>query len=255
MRKALVFALMLACCVVAVAQAPAGQPNVCMIIVIHIKPGSEMQYTAGHIRHIAWHKTQKDTWTWFTDDIASGPDTGAQLAGTCGHRWSDFGPDREKFMAADMTDVEKNILPYVAGAQVSYWAFRPDLSRDTTPEGQNPPVPYDTVTHFFLHPGGGTAFTDGIKKINEGAQKTSYGTPGRIYQLINGGEGPHFVLVAPRKSLADLQPQDKTLDQMMTEAFGDEGKTTLESFRKSYHRVVTELLHSRPDLSYMPAGK
>ena len=254
MRTVLVFALMLACCVATVAQAPAG-PNVCMIILIHPKPGSEMQYTAGHIRHIAWHKTQKDTWTWFTNDVSTGPDTGAQLAGSCGHHWSDFGPEREKFMAADLADVEKNILPYVSNSQVSYWSFRPDLSRDNSPEGQNPPAPYLSVTHFFLRPDGITAFTDSIKKVNEGAQKSNHGTPGRIYQLINGGEGPHFVLVVPRKSLADLQPPDKTLDQMMADAFGDEGKSTMDSLRKSYHRVVTELLHSRPDLSYTPAGK
>jgi hypothetical protein len=110
----------------------------------------------------------------------------------------------------------------MAGSEQSYYRYRSDLSQ--SPE-TFPPAPLISVTHFMLDPSGVNDFTEGIKKVNEGIKKTNFPQSGnsRWYQLVNGGEGPHFVLVGDRAAWTNFQPPtDKTLDSMMEEAFGKE---------------------------------
>ena len=47
----------------------------------------------------------------------------------------------------------------------------------------------------------------------------------------------------------------KTVDDDMTEAYGDQGATTLMTLRKAYYGTDSELLHYRPDLNSMAPGK
>ena len=92
--------------------------------------------------------------------------------------------------------------------------------------------------------------------MNEGINKTNFPQAGasRWYQLVNGGESPHFVLVA---SWANFQPPtDKTLDAMMEEACGKEqGAAILSSLRKAVRSSLSEALQYRPDLSHIAVGK
>src|SRR5262249_39421430 len=95
-------------------------------------------------------------------------------------------------------------------------------------------------------------------KINEGIKKTSYPQPGPSgwFQLVNGGEGPLFILVGGRPSWEAFAPNEKTLDAMMEEAYGKEqGAAILASGRKAIRSTRTETLKYRPDLSYVPAAK
>jgi hypothetical protein len=58
--------------------------------------------------------------------------------------------------------------------------------------------------------------------------------------------------VQERKSIAEMAgTTTKTLDELMKEAYGDEGSTSLMTLRKAYYRTESQLLHYRPDLSYM----
>jgi len=93
---------------------------------------------------------------------------------------------------------------------------------------------------------GGYEIIAGFDKTN-----TPRGTA-NFYSLVSGGTGPEMVLVQDRKSIGDLAgPSPKTLDQMMQEAYGRDGATTLTTLRKAYYRTYTELLRYRSDLSYM----
>ena len=79
----------------------------------------------------------------------------------------------------------------------------------------------------------------------------------RWYQLVNGGEGRHFVLVGDRANWASFQlPTDKTLDSMMEEAYGKEqAGAILSALRKAVRSISTEALQYRPDLSYIATPK
>lgn len=229
------------------AQSPA---SVCEIHVNKLKPGMTSQYEQARAKHMAWHKSQNDSWSWAVWEITTGENTGNYLVGTCGHEWKDF-DGRDKFQVADSANANSTIGPYLAAETMAYYVQRTDLGPATSP---GPPPPYLHVLHFFVKPEGVNDFTDAVKKVGAGIAKTNF-PAGRVnwYSLASGGRGPEFVLVFEYKSIAEMQGPGKTLDAMMQEAYGEQGAAVLATLRKAYYSTYSELLHFRPDLSYMPA--
>ena len=242
-------ALCLALVLPAMAQMTSSM-NICTINVERPKPGMSAQYEAGRKKHMAWHKMQKDTWTWNVWAVTTGESTGSYLVGSCNHAWRDY-DGRDKFEAADTANHALTVGPTVAGGTTSYYALRRDLSLNTDPLN----APYLGVVHFMLHPDSVNAFTEAIRKVSDAIRKTNYpAPPSQWYQLANGGEGPHFVLVQSRANMAAMQPPEKSLDEMMTEVYGKEqGPAILGNLRRSIRSQSSELLQYRKDLSYEPA--
>ncbi len=240
----------------AVIPAWAQQPGkLAEIHINRIKPGMTQQYEAGRKKHMAWHKGQNDAWSWYTWAVVTGQGTGSYVIGTFEHNWKDL-DGREKFTPADSADAQANMGSYLAGEEQSYYFFRDDMS--LVPQAF-PPAPLISITHFMLNPDGANDFVAAVKKVNDGIKKTNYPLAGanRWYQLVNGGEGPHFVLVGDRANWGSFQPPtDKTLDSMMEEAYGKEqGAAILNSLRKAIRSIYTEALQYRPDLSYVASSK
>jgi hypothetical protein len=238
--------------VMAQAQSPGG---IGVINFQHPKPGMAKQYEAARKKHMAWHKSQKDAWAWFTWEVTSGEETGTYLTGSFGHAWKDF-DDRVTFDKADDIDIAATVTPTLAHSTLSYFQERTDLSLSpsVTP-GSTPPAMLQ-LGFYLLRTDGVNDFVDSVKKINEGIKKTNYAQtgPSHWYQLVNGGEGPFFVLVSDRANWAAFQPNAKTLDAMMEEAYGKEqGAAILATLRKSFRSVHTSAHTYRPDLSYIPA--
>ena len=230
----------------------AQQPSsVVEISFLQPKPGMTRAYEAGRKKHMAWHKSQKDTWSWFTWEVVSGEGTGSYITGTFQHAWKDF-DGREKFTQADSVDFEANVGASVAHSSTRYYVQRADISLSTA--ASLSPAPMTAVTVFALKAESVNEFVEAVKKINEGIKKTNYpqAGPNRWYQLLNGGEGPQFVLVSDRANWAAFQPNEKTLDAMMEEAYGKEqGAAILASLRKGIRSTTTQANKYRPDLSYV----
>ena len=220
-----------------------------------VKPGMTQQYEAGRKKHMAWHRSQKDAWSWYTWEVLTGDATGSYVVGTFQHHWEDF-DGRDKFNEADGVDAQANMGASLASSPMSYYRYREDLS--SGPEILPPPTKVISITHFMVKPEGINDFIDGVKKVGEALKKTNTQMSGAThwYQLTNGGEGPHFVLVGDRANWASFQPpSDKTLDAIMEEAYGKEqGAAIMVAFRKAYRTAYSEILQYRPDLSYV-AGK
>jgi len=240
----------------AVAQMQGGP--VTRVYVNRVKSGMEQQYEAGRKKHMAWHRSQNDTWSWYVYQVLTGENTGSYVVVTPGHNWKDF-DGRDQFEKADAADAAANLGPSQASSTLSYYVNLPNLARPAPGEASaaaQAPAPYVTVLSFRLSPEGVPDFIAAVKKITEGMTKTNYPyLHSEWFSLANGGQGPEFVLVSDRRTFADMQPPEKTLDAMMQEAFGDEGAAVMKSVRNSYRSTYTELLQYRPDLSYVPAGK
>ena len=227
---------------------PAG--DVAIINTHTPKPGSGEKYESARKKHMAWHKAQKDPWTWFTWEIVSGEASGSYYTASFGHAWKDFDA-QEKFETADNADFDKGIGPTLGRAFTSYYVRRADLSLSQPSATQ---APYSFLTFFLLKPEGVNDFLDTVKKINEGIKKTNYrqSGPSAWFQLVNGGEGPMYVLAGGRENWAAFAPNEKTLDQMMEEAFGkDQGAAILAKGRNAIRSSRTETIKYRPDLSYV----
>src|SRR5947207_15576673 len=98
------------CLAVTVVLAQAPKTNVCEIHVNKVKPGMTQQYEQGRAKHMAWHKSQNDTWSWETYEITTGENTGNYLIGSCGHDWKDFDA-RDKFNVADGQNAQTPMGP------------------------------------------------------------------------------------------------------------------------------------------------
>ena len=249
------YASLVVLCALALAVPALAQPsgNVAELNIHTPKPGNTDKYEAARKKHMAWHKAQKDTWTWLTWEVVSGPDSGTYYTGSFGHAWKDF-DGQEKFQKDDTADYDKGIGPTLARSFTSYYVRRADMSL-TAPTAE-PPSAYSLLTYYQVKFEGMNDFIEAVKKINEGIKKTNYPQPGPSawYQLVNGGEGPVFILAGGRTNWASFAPNDKTLDQMMEEAFGKEqGAAILASGRKAIHSIRTETVKYRADLSYVPA--
>ena len=230
------------------AQAPTG--NVAHIFRNSVKAGSQAPYEQGRKKHMEFHRLKGDAWAWFTWETLTGDNTGQYVIGSFGHAWKDF-DGRRKFDAEDLVDAAASMGGFEVASTQAYYVFRADLS--VAPPPTSAPAPFSQVTHFYLSPEGVNDFMDGIRKVNEGVQKTKYPSNAAWYQLFNGGEGPEWVLVAARASWAEFAPPEKTLDAMMEEAYGKApGAAALASLRKAIRYTRSEILQYRPDLSYVP---
>lgn len=215
------------------------------------KPGVTAKYETARKNHMAWHKAQKDPWSWLTWEIVSGENSGTYYTGSFGHAWKEL-DGQEKLEKADQADFDKNIGPTIGRSFTAYYIQRLDLSL-TQPTG-DPPSAYSVLTFFLITPDGVNDFVDGVKKINDGIKKTSYPLtgPSSWYQLVNGGEGPMFILATGRANWAAFAAPSKTLDQMMEEAYGkDQGAAILAKARKAIRSQRTETIKFRSDLSYV----
>jgi hypothetical protein len=254
MRKPFLL-LVLVCLTATLAVAQAPPPaKVCEVHINKVKPGMTAQYEQGRAKHMAWHKSQNDTWSWETWEITTGENTGNYLIASCGHDWKDFDA-REKFNVADSANAQASMGASLGGETMTYYTVRPDLGPPSTTTA---PPPYLSVLYFHLKPEGVLDFYEGVKKVVAGLNKTNVPpTPSTWYSLANGGRGPEVVLVQERKSMAELAGTSaKTLDQTMQEAYGDQGATIMNALRKGYYSSNSELLHFRPDLSYIaPSAK
>jgi len=250
MRKSIVV-LILICLTAALALAQAPAARVCEVHINKVKPGMTAQYEQGRVKHMAWHKAQNDSWSWETWEIQTGDNTGGYLIASCDHAWNDFDA-RDKFNVADGQNAQQTMGSTLAGETMSYYTVRPDLG---TPSTTGAPPPYLNTIYFHLKPDAMADFNEGVKKVTAGVTKVGGGSPQTWYSLASGGNGPQVVLVQERKSMSEMAGTGKSLEEMMQEAYGDQGAAILAGLRKGYYSSRSELLHYRPDLSYMAPKK
>ena len=225
--------------------------NVCRIYFSAPKPGGAQQFEAGRKKHMQFHRDQKDTWTWNTYAIETGENTGSYVTSSCGHAWKDFDEWEARMGKADTADGANNLAPYAQGGHNGFYVYRSDMSLAAVNE---PHSPMTAVTIFVLHPNMTADFIAAVKKINEALSKQAdWPKTSGWLQLVNGGEGPTFVLLNSRKNWADFAPLPKTVADVLTEAYGKETSDQIQkTMRDCTARQFTEEAEYRADLSYQP---
>jgi hypothetical protein len=225
--------------------------NLCRIYFSMPKPGATQQYEEGRKKHMQFHRAQKDIWSWRTYAIETGDNAGMYVTSSCGHAWKDFDEWETRMGKADTADGAVNLTPHVQSGRNGFYVYRADLS--LAPPNQ-PPLPITAVTVYVLRPGTAPDFTAAIKKISDVLNKQpNWPKTSGWLQLVNGGEGPVFVLLSGRKNWADFAPLAKTPMDVVNEALGKEAADAIfKTIRDSTARLFTEAAKYRADLSYEP---
>jgi hypothetical protein len=227
--------------------------NLCRVYFVKPKPGAEQQLEAGRKKHMQFHRSQKDTWTWNTWSIETGDNTGSYVTSSCGHAWKDFDEWEKRMGKIDAADATANMAAYQQGSSNGFYLYRADLSLG--PPNQAP-APMTAVTIYVLHPGTAPDFIAAIKKINDALSKQpDWPKTSGWLQLVNGGEGPTFVLLSARQNWADFTPLQKSVPDVLNEVYGKEAADQIfKTIRDCTNHLFTETALYRPELSYV-AGK
>ncbi len=228
--------------------AQSGPDRVCEVNVT--TPKDAKQFEAARKKHNEFHKAEKDKNSIVTWAITTGPNTGKYLTATCGMTWKEM-DGQDAFDQRDQADREKTLVPTIASTEMSYYVYRPELSSAGAPDAKEAKMM--TVVHYFLKPAGVPQFNESLKRINAAIAQAKWpGKPIRVYSLVSGGVGPHYVIVTDRNGYADMQGPEQPLMDVLKQVYGNDDKT-LQNLREAMDHTMSELMEYRADLSYTAA--
>src|SRR6185312_15465046 len=116
-------------------------------------PGHYVDFEAGYIRHLDWHRQAKDPWTWYGWSVWASDRQRWFVYATFGHSAASL--DSSVAPADDERDNLSNVVPHAEFAGNALYEFLPALSRGT---GEPQPTPRLEMTTVELVTGGGKAF-------------------------------------------------------------------------------------------------
>jgi hypothetical protein len=215
------------------------------------KNGMVKQYEEGRKAKAEWHKQQKDKEPLLVSEIITGEHMGTYVVGRFGMHWADM--DKPSVPeAADLEQYNKLVAPYVEKVTSTFYEFLPKVSN---PPSEMTPK-YIEVIIFHIRFGKGDDFRSAIAKVHEANQKLNVPTHYSWYRLANGGLGGTYVLTFDRANWASFEddPKIKPLRDRLREAFGEqEAMSVIERLNGSIEGTYTQIVQTRPDLSYIPA--
>jgi hypothetical protein len=197
------------------------------IAVLRPHDGDTVDFEAGYVRHLEFHRQAKDTWVWYGWSIWAGERQRWFVYATFGHSVASL--DNPVPPAEDERDNVANVTPHAEFAGNALFEYLPALSRGS---GVPTPTPRVELTTVDLNPGAGSAFEAAI-----GAAQPALPAETLWYRMVAGGHVPRYVRLRPRPSLSALLESQK--DQAIPEETGSLiAKTTIE------------ILNLRPAMSY-----
>ena len=118
------------------------------IAVLRPHDGQTVEFEAGYLRHLDWHRKAGETWTWYGWTVWAGERQRWFIYATFGHSAAEL--DSPVNPAEDERDNISNVTPHVEFMGNALYEYLPALSRGT---GQPQPTPRLEYTSGDLLPG------------------------------------------------------------------------------------------------------
>ena len=197
------------------------------IAILRPHDGDTVDFEAGYIRHLEWHRHAKDSWVWYGWNVTFGERQRWFVYASFGH--SAAGLDNPVPPVEDERDNIINVTPHAQFLGNGLYEYLPELSRGT---GEPQPTARLELTTVDVNPGAAKAFEAALSA----GQSTLQGET-LWYRMVAGGTGPRYVRLRPRPSLSAIL--DGTSQQALPDTVNDLiAKTTIE------------ILTLRPTMSY-----
>lgn len=194
------------------------------IAVLRPHDGDTVDFEAGYIRHLEWHRQNKDTWTWLGWTIWAGDRQRWFVYATFGHTAASL--DTPVNPADDERDNISNVTPHAQYLGNALYEFLPALSRGT---GEPSATPRLEMTTVELTPGSEVPFEAALA-----AQQSKLQSETLWYRMIAGGSAPRYVRLRPRPTLSALLEE------------------RVEFPERLIARATIEILNLRPAMCYRP---
>jgi len=206
------------------AQSPPGP--YARIAIMRSLDGHGVDWEAGYVRHLEWHRQAKDPFAWYSYSVwASTEHQRWIIYATFGHTAAEL--SNPVSPADDERDNLLNVLPHAQFLGNGIYEFMPGASRGTGVPTPTPRAEYATVE-----------VVRGMERPFEAAlvaEQSKLKGETLWYRMVVGGELPRYVRLRPRASLAEIL--DERADQALP--------TTVMSM---VSRVTSETLNLRPNM-------
>lgn len=198
------------------------------IAIMRALDGHSVDWEAGYIRHLEWHRQAKDTFGWYSYSVwASAERQQWIIYATFGHTATEL--SNPVSPAEDERDNNINVMPHAKFIANAVYEFLPALSR-----GNGVPTPtlraeYTTVE---LNYGAGKAFEAALT-----SEQAKWKGETLWYRLVIGGNAPRYVRLRPRSSLENIL--DERADQALPDTVnGLISKMTIETLNLRPNMLV-----------------
>ncbi len=206
--------------------AQTGRGPYARIAVLRPLDGQTVEFEAGYIRHLAWHRQAGDPWAWYGWGVWAGERHRWFIYATFGHSAASL--DSAVAPADDERDNVLNVAPHVEYVANAVYEYLPGVSRGT---GEPQPTARLELTTVDLVPGAAKAFEAAL-----GAAQSALQGETLWYRMVAGGATPRYVRLRPRLSLSAV------LDGRTEQALPDAVSSLLT-------RTTVEILTLRPAMS------
>jgi hypothetical protein len=197
------------------------------IAILRPHDGDTVDFEAGYIRHLEFHRQAKDAWVWYGWTIWAGERQRWFVYATFGHSATSL--DNPVPPGEDERDNVANVTPHAQFAGNAVYEYLPALSRGS---GVPTPVPRLEFTTVDLNAGAERAFEVALS----GSQSTLHDET-LWYRMVAGGPAPRYVRLRPRPSLSAI------LDGSSEQPLADKIKHLIVG-------TTVEILTLRPTMSY-----
>jgi len=196
------------------------------IAIMRAIDGHSVEWEAGYIRHLEWHRHAKDTFGWYSYSVWASTERQRWIIyATFGHTAAELSNPISP--ADDERDNLVNVLPHAQFMGNGVYEFLPPLSRGNGVPTPTLRVEYTTVE---LNPGASKAFEAAIATQQSRLQGETL-----WFRMVVGGNAPRYVRLRPRASLAAI------LDERADQALPDTVNGLIS-------KMTVESLNLRPDM-------
>lgn len=207
--------------------AQVGTGQYARIAVLRPFDGETVDFEAGYIRHLEWHKKVGDPWVWYGWSVWAGERQRWFIYATFGHTAMSL--DSSVMPAEDERDNVINVVPHCEFKENGLYQFLAAMSFGS---GVPRPAARVLLVTIDVHPGREEAFEAALKR-----HKSSLRSETLWYRMIAGGTVPRYLCIQTNATLSGI-----LLNQ--NEAVLPDGT---EEFIKSQK---VEILNLRPTMSY-----
>jgi hypothetical protein len=197
------------------------------IAILRPHDGDTVDFEAGYLRHLEWHRQAKDTWVWYGWTIWAGDRQRWFVYATFGHSAASL--DSPVPPAEDERDNISNVTPHAQFMGNALYEYLPALSRGT---GEPQPTARLELTTVELVTGAEKVFEAAL-----GADQSTLQGETLWYRMVAGGTVPRYVRLRPRPSLSAI------LDGRNEGALPDKVNDVVA-------KTTVEILSLRPTMSY-----
>jgi hypothetical protein len=196
------------------------------IAILRPHDGQTVDFEAGYVRHLEWHKQAGDAWAWYGWTVWAGERQRWFVYATFGHSAKSL--DNPVAPAEDERDNVSNVTPHAQFLGNALYEYRPGLSRGT---GEPQATARVELTTVDLNPGTAKAFESAL-----GAEQARLQGETLWYRMVAGGPAPRYVRLRPRPGLSSI------LEGRSEEALPDSVSSLLA-------KTTIEILNLRPTMS------